>query len=304
MTKKIKILIGVNLCLLAAIGLSFFTFDTSSNEKKGKPFFDLLDLSTVDGFVLNGIKIQREEDGRWLMNDKVDVAPRMIGNIFQAIQQTSIVKQSDATLPTSGVEIKLTTSGATLFEGIISSSGDVATFGEKNGEVYQLEIPGQFINIEQIFDASEKSWRDKTVFRTSWRSMKSFGLHYTMHPENNVDILFKEPFYEVEGISQLDSAATYQFISALPKLQVKEYRDGTLFFQDTVQKFKPFCEIEMFDMVATYNTSFKVFPFDDNVFFYFPLTKEVGVLSPDQVQDMFVSWHFFDANDPRKKSMR
>ncbi|ANQ49361.1 hypothetical protein MY04_1987 [Flammeovirga sp. MY04] len=300
MTKRIKILIGVNLCLLLAIGFSFISLESIGEKDKGTTFFSIMDLSVVDGFVLNGQQIQRTDDGRWLLNNKVDVAPRMIGNLFQAIQQTSIIQQSEAALPTKGVEVKVQTGGATIFEGVIASSGDASSFGQKNGKTYQIEIPGQFINIEQLFDANT-SWRDKTVFRTSWKTLKSFSMNYRLNPENNVNILFKDPFYAVEDVTALDSAAVYQFISALPKLQVQEYRDGTQFYEDTVQKFKPFCEIEMSDMVPTYNTSFKVFPFDDNVFFYFPLTKEVGVLSPNQVQDMFVSWHFFDANDPRKR---
>ncbi|WP_281613709.1 hypothetical protein [Flammeovirga sp. SubArs3] len=302
MTNKLKVLIGVNIILVSAIVFSVFSvFPLQSNDVKGKPFFNLADLSQVNQFDINGQSIVRLEDGRWVMNGKVDVSPIFVGRVFQAMQQTQIIENKKS-MPTDGKDITVYVASTPVFTGSIASEGDVMAYGNRNGEIFSIEMPGQFLNLEELFDANEKDWRDKTVFRTSWRTLKNFELTYNRNPENDVNITFKDPFYSVQNVKALDSAAVYQFVTSLPRVQVDQYEVRNSFIEDTVKKYRPFCEIIMEDLVADYNAEVFIYPFDNKVFAYFPNSNEVGTLNTKVVQDLLVSWHFFDANDPRKKN--
>ncbi|AZQ61301.1 hypothetical protein EI427_03400 [Flammeovirga pectinis] len=302
MTNKIKVLIGVNLLLALAIGFSFFTFSTST-KTDGEAFFNLEDLSQLSKFVIDGHEIVKEDDGRWIMDGTIDIAPRKMGMLFQALQKVQTIEEKEG-MPSAGKEIVIYIAGAPIFTGTIASESDAVSYGKKQGQVYSIEIPGQFVAIEEIFTPSSSEWRDKTLFRTSWRTLKKWSVVYNNNPENNIEITFKDPFYDVKGITELDSAAVYQYVTSLPRIQALYIENRASFVEDTVSKFRPFCQVKMEDLVTAYNTEVNIYPFDNKVFAYLPKTKEVTEIDPKNVQNLLVSWHFFDANDPRKKAQK
>lgn len=299
MTNKLKILIGVNLLLVLAIGFSFVNFSSSETKEK-EAFFRVGNLGDITAFDIDGFTVSKLEDGRWVMNNNVDVSPQKVGLLFQALQQTQIVSEENKVL-TNGKELTIYVANTPVFSAIIKSESDAVSYGTSNGQTFSIEVPGQFVNIEEIFSPDEKEWRDKTLFRTSWRTLKVFDMKFDRNPENNVLITFKDPFYDVKGIQALDSAAVYQFVSSLPNSKGSHFEQRTSFLQDTVSKYKPFCTIKMEDLNKEYNVNLAIYPFGNKVFAYFPDTKEVAEVDPQRIQDVLVSWHFFDANDPRKK---
>lgn len=299
MTNKLKILVGVNLLLVIAIGFSFVDFSTKV-ERKQAVFFNIENLGDITQFDIDENTIKKLEDGRWVLNDKVDISPQKIGPLFQAIQQTEIVDQPAKELK-EGTNIVVYISNIPVVNALIHSESDAASFGKINGQSYAIEIPGYFVNLEELFTPDNKEWRDKTIFRTSWKTLKSFDVSYDRNPENNVLISFQDPFYDIKGISNLDSAAVYQYVTSLPNLLGSTFEVRNSFIEDTVSKYKPFCFIKMEDMMPAYNVEVGIYPFDNKVFAYFPATKEITEVDTRKIQDVLVSWHFFDANDPRKR---
>ncbi|NME68535.1 hypothetical protein [Flammeovirga aprica] len=298
MTNRIKTLIGVNLLLIVAIGFSFVDFSTA-NKPENLTFFNIENLGDITQFDIDGHSIQKLEDGRWVMDQNIDLAPQKVGMLFQAVQQTKIIEAKGKSID-AGKEITIYISNIPVITAKIHSESDVASFGEINGQAYAVEVPGQFVNLEEIFSPS-KEWRDKTIFRTSWKTLKNFDLQYDRNPGNNVQMKFEGQFYSVKGVSEIDSAAVYQFITSLPKTKGSTFEVRNSFVEDTVSKFKPFCIVKMEDLVPAYDVEVGIYPFQNNVFAYFPNTKEVTEIDTKQIQDVLVSWHFFDANDPRKR---
>ncbi|MBD0401019.1 hypothetical protein [Flammeovirga sp. EKP202] len=299
MTNKIKVLVGVNLLLIAAIGFSFVDFSTAS-KPENLTFFKVEHLGDITQFDIDGHSIQKLEDGRWVMDQNIDLSPQKVGRLFQTIQQTRIVENKDRVIE-GGKDVVIYISNVPVITAKIQSESDIVSYGEINGETYAIEIPGQFVNLEEIFSPTKAEWRDKTIFRTSWKTLKTFDLQYDRNPENNVLISFEDPFYNVIGVNILDSAAVYQFVSSLPKTQGSNFEVRNSFIADTVSKYKPFCKVKMEDLIPAYNVEVGIYPFQNKVFAYFPKTKEVAEIDTKQIQDVLVSWHFFDANDPRKR---
>ncbi|KXX69946.1 hypothetical protein [Flammeovirga sp. SJP92] len=299
MTNRIKVLIGVNLLLIVAIGFSFVDFSTA-NKPENVAFFKVENLGDITQFDIDGHSIQKLEDGRWVMDEIVDLSPQKVGMLFQAIQQTKIIETKEKGLD-KGKEVVIYISNIPVFNAKIQSESDAVSFGEIDGKTYAIEVPGQFVNLEKIFSPTEAEWRDKTIFRTSWKTLKSFDIQYDRNPENNVLITFGKQFYDVRGVDNLDSAAVYQFITALPNIKGNHFEVRESFIADTVSKYRPFSRVVLEELVKAYNVEVGIYPFENKVFAYFPKTKEVAEIDSKQIQDVLVSWHFFDANDPRKR---
>ncbi len=225
--------------------------ESDSNDRVS---FALQDTAKVDKLMIGDQLIERQPGGSWLLNAQTKVDEQMLYSLLSLLQKIEIKQpvpeeQQEKIIShfaTNGLDIKLFYEGKLKDEYLIAGEED-QTYAMRTADArpYVIYVPGYFVRIYSLFDIDADTWRDKTLFRLNWRTLKDFQIVYHQRPEKNLRIYFDEEFYAIEGVEQLDSAKLYYYVSDVGRFKAEAYLDNPDLLDSLQENTTPFCTIRL-----------------------------------------------------------
>lgn len=220
--KTIKYLVLVGLLLVANLWL-FFTEKGTKNRSFDDSLFTLQDTSLVSQIIMDNesgqVKLSKENDGSWLLNSKLkpDDYFRMV--LLSAMNKVKVFRKIGKWDKESG-KVRINYDGGELAFGYATNSTRTKSYFIKNGEAYEVGVPGYRDQIVTLFQLKEDQWRNRLLFNGSWRTIQKFNIKYPKSEE--LSIQFKNDFFTVNGKTNLDSTKLVNYLNQFDYFQANE----------------------------------------------------------------------------------
>jgi len=186
MTRKLKILIVVNLVLAAAVLLSLqierktTTLDTSSM------LFALTDTVGIDRILLGENEFVKTGPVFWSVNGEYQVNPDRLASMLAILQRIEIKRPVPESIRPEvtnafvekGLAVTVFAQGEMLHQFHIAGLEEESYAYKNEGEIFDIYIPGYVIDLYDFFSDGPQEWRDKHVLFTTWRTLKQLEVRY------------------------------------------------------------------------------------------------------------------------------
>ena len=160
-----------------------------------------------------------------------------------------------------GTSVTLTVDGQERFYSVVGNANKTKTYFIQNQEVYQVDIPGYQDFLASIYELKRDQWRDRLVFNGNWRTIQKMEVVYPDKSDNNLLIRFKETFYEVDGLDQIDSSAVVAYLNQFEYLQANErISPGFSAAFDSLSQTSPEVIISLSDIKYKLPIQIRIFP--------------------------------------------
>lgn len=318
MTRKLQILIVINLVLLVGIGWTLTRSDKREIEQDDTARqFALQDTAGVNYLEIAGHQIRRQPDQTWLIDETYQVQERVIRTAFTILQGIEAKRQaSQATaesaegiMASKGVDVKIFANGAQRLSYRIAPGPDQDALAQlPGGEPFLVYLPGYFFDLYEFFDLKVHEWRENRILLTSPRTLQQLTLDYPAQPANNVAIRWEgDPrsptaFFVVKGVNTLDTAQLWDYLVRFEQFSVRFLPDRQM-LKDSLKAESPICVIRLEDAVADRNNALEVYRYQDALLGISGKTEEVVELdqrfiNPRSRFSLLVSPDYFRRKTP------
>ncbi|WP_020527401.1 DUF4340 domain-containing protein [Flexithrix dorotheae] len=297
MTKKIKILIGVNLVLIIALFFSFQSFNSNSSTiDESISSFALRDTSGVDRIMLGNIELVKESEDEWLINGEFVAQPARIKSLLAVLSRIEVkrpVAESSKEdinnrLENNGIEVKAFSGDELIVNYQLSGKDDESYAKIDENDPFIIYIPGYFVNISELFTIKPSEWRDNRILNTSFNSVQSLELEYPHSPENSFEIKYDGSFSTIEGIDRLDSAKVYAYLQQYQDFTAKFFVENAKTLKDSLLNAQPFCKISLKDLYQGRNNNLRIYINPEVIYGISENPAEVVVLDRQKLRNFLV----------------
>jgi len=215
------------------IGLFFFTMEKQSGAID-QTLFRIEQLDKIDHVLLESGAKKTElqfTDGKWKVNGAYDADKRLIDVLFATIEQAvpkREISKSDSIskiVTAKGTTVSFL-EGDQVVQKFVAGGNAAKTQGYfqlPDGSTYAMSIPGYRVYVSGIFEADETLFRDKRVFNFNWRNFKSLEAKFPTEPKENFQVLFKEGFFGIDGMNEVDTTKLNDYLDAVSLLDANEF---------------------------------------------------------------------------------
>lgn len=245
MKKRNQQLALILLALVAGNLVFAFFGGKSSGGATNAEQFVLADTALVSTVSLSGplgkIELTRTTSG-WLLNDTYPVDDRLRKLLFSIMQRVRVRKEADYV---SEEQVAVRFSGGPEFLVWGNPMRTRTYFSPKGGdEIYEMEIPGYSDYLGSIFTLHPDQWRDRLLLNGTWRTIQSLKLR--VGDSEELDIRFANDFFEVKGVTALDSNAVVGYLNQFEYFQVNEWvSPGRFARYDSLVNTAPLATLQM-----------------------------------------------------------
>jgi hypothetical protein len=268
--RNIRLLISLGV-LVIAITVLFFILNKDVQQTVDINLFRVADFTQIDKVVITkqGESAELKFDGtRWKVNNEL-ADRRMIDVLFATLQQ-AVPKRPVAESLQDSISTMLTKEGSlvSLFIGddlllrfhVGGNATKTETYFKSNeaDQPYVVVIPGYRVYAGGVFELEEGDWKDKYVFSFNWRNFQSLKARYPQNSKNDFEIAMGKTYYEVSGITSVDTTKLNDFLDAVSLLTVDQYVKSEMTSDyDSILKAQPILEMNVSDVSGkTYTLAF------------------------------------------------
>ena len=227
---------------------------------------DTASISSVKIHGKSGLIELKKHDEAWIVNKKYQMEPSLRLVLF------SVLKNLRAYKMLSGEELDqardiLNNSGDTVSirfqkkEKLIFITGGrkevPVSYFKKMGEekIYAVRIPGYESFVAGIFEISENDWRERVLYNSNWRTIKSISVKYPGLDNAGFKIFDNGLRLVVQGVDNPDSSKIDEYIMHYNYFQVNEYINrGKNAYYDSLSQTSPNISISLDDIDKTWSS--------------------------------------------------
>ena len=273
----------LSLLLVALIAVSVMIALTGKKENQRSfdaNMFAVNDTSAIASVTISGQtstnELTKTATG-WTLNNQYLADPNMI-HIMQSILSQVKVKRQVAKLnyteivkdlKEQGRKVLLKYDDGSQWEFIAGgSAAKKDAFYLKDDQAYFVEIPGYNNYISGIFELTENQWRDRLLFSSTWRSLKSLEINY-LDENEKLKIYFHNKFLAVEGVNKLDTTALMTYMGQYEYFQINDYLEkGRYPKYDSLSLTAPIAQLTVNDIDLSKDVDLRIFPLLEGQNFY------------------------------------
>ena len=154
---------------------------------------------------------------------------------------------------------------------------------EGSEESYEIYIPGYNEYVGGIFELHPDQWRDRLVLNGSWRTIQNLEINYRDKAREDIIINFEEEFFEVAGVSSLDSTAVIDYLNQFQYFQANEWiSKGRFMRYDSLSKMPPLATLKIETINTTDPIWVEIFPKINGESFHLAQTYDGSMMVIDQ----------------------
>jgi hypothetical protein len=186
------------------------------------------------------------------VSSRVKVSRALTGN-----EKEQLLKRNEE----MGTSVILTVDGDERSYSVVGNANKTKTYFIENQEVYQVDIPGYQDFLASIYELKRDQWRDRLVFNGNWRTIQKMEVIYPEKSDKNLLIRFKETFYEVDDLTQIDSSAVVAYLNQFEYMQANERISfGFSPAYDSLAQTPPEVIISLLDIKYKLPREIRIFP--------------------------------------------
>ncbi len=226
-TKRLRQLIIINAVLVTGLILSL-TLQSKKTITFNDQLFNIGDSGQIDVLKIQDHRIVKTSPNNWYINkNHYRASNAAIATLMLILKRLKIKRPISKSLKDSilnnNIEKKILISSYSknkLINNFSLFEHQGQFIAAKDKQVYNVYIPGYNFDIYDYLNFTAESIRDKQVFKTSWKTLNKLKITYPNQFES-LDIGFKNSFYEIKGISQLDTLKLYNYINEIEHLETE-----------------------------------------------------------------------------------
>lgn len=220
MEKKNKRLFGMLVLVLIINLVVFLLPGKGSKTTFDEHMFAVADTASISSVQLilgtKVVELTKSEDG-WELNGQYRIDEGLRRLLFSIMQRVRVKRPVHEAVK-DGVKVKLNNDSFM----VSGNATQTKTYFTKEGESYEVEIPGYRDYLASIFELNVDQWRDRLVFNGSWRTIQRLNLDYIDSDEKDFEIAFNDEFFNISGVSKLDSGLVVDYLNQFQYLQANE----------------------------------------------------------------------------------
>lgn len=255
MDARNKRLIGVIAVLIVLNGLVYFFGAESISIRYDERLFAVSDTASVSSIVIDDIVLTRGS-GQWQVGDR-PADPAFTDHLLNVLLRVRVKKPVGEMDTTDAVRIRVNK------EAYYFTSNDTKTrtFFIKDGEGYEVEIPGFSDYVGGIFELLPDQWRDRLVYDGSWRTIQQLQLDYPAREGSNFSMTFEKDFFKMEGINRLDTTVMMDYLNQFQFFQANERLSvGRQPYLDSLKETEPLAILTIDDIQYDAPLQLRIFP--------------------------------------------
>jgi hypothetical protein len=178
----------------------------------------------------------------------------------------------------AGVEVNLYADGRPLkqFE-VAGNPESMTTYLKSSNHVpVEISIPGYTSYIAALFGINENQWRNKMLFSSNYRTIKSLEYTDISEPDHSFTLIDSDGFLKPADAQKIDTATLFQY------LQIYEYFEADGFIDrgeyerfDSLEKnTEPVLRISIDDIDDTFDGAIRIYGKIPDDPYVFGITKE------------------------------
>jgi len=255
---------------LLVVNLLFFVSTGTSKSTVDIDRFAVRDTAAVQAIVISNDSFEnvlQRSAGGWELNGTYKVDPYLRKVLFAVLSEVGVrrqlsreeVRQLWSARDSRGYWVQLQGVDSDPFYAIGNTQFTRTYFLASDQEGYEVEIPGYRDYIGGIFQLTTDQWRDRSLFKSSFNSLQSLSIDFMVG--RDLDIRFKDRFFEVAEVSLLDSGAVVDYLQRFNLLQANEIiSPGKFARYDSLLSTKPMATLSVTDIAWNKPFDMKVFP--------------------------------------------
>ncbi len=274
---KLKFLSAVIVALLISIFLLLQQDDTLSSEERISISFALPFDKKADRIVIQENDIEQISADEWRINNKYGIDPEMLESLFAVLAKIEIKRPVPAGLRdnvakafvNNQVEIKIFERNIPLMSySITAYEGETYAMIKGADMAYSIYIPGFPVDLFKIFNIDENEWRDKRLFKTHSRTVKTFESFEGKKGNSVLSVQFEtvaadSGYFRVKGLEQADQNKLIKFINNLERVRVAGFIDETK-AKEAIATGIPIAVFAVEDIDPVRNARIRTFKYEDS----------------------------------------
>ena len=265
------VLLGISL-LLIILNLWLFNLKPALVSLNFDPdLFMIRDTTQIEKFQFHSKILDHyfsRQEG-WKINNKFPSDPNLRKMLFTVSKRVKVSRtltgnEKEQLLKRNeemGTSVILTVDGDERSYSVVGNANKTKTYFIENQEVYQVDIPGYQDFLASIYELKRDQWRDRLVFNGNWRTIQKMEVIYPEKSDKNLLIRFKETFYEVDDLTQIDSSAVVAYLNQFEYMQANERISfGFSPAYDSLAQTPPEVIISLLDIKYKLPREIRIFP--------------------------------------------
>ena len=265
------VLLGISL-LLIILNLWLFNLKPALVSVSFDPdLFIIRDTTQIEKFQFHSKILDHyfsRQEG-WKLNNKFPSDPNLRKMLFTVSNRVKVSRaltgnEKEELLKRNeemGTSVTLTVDGNERSYSVVGNANKTKTYFIENQEVYQVDIPGYQDFLASIYELKRDQWRDRLVFNGNWRTIQKMEVIYPEKSDKNLLIRFKETFYEVDDLTQIDSSAVVAYLNQFEYMQANERISfGFSPAYDSLAQTPPEVIISLLDIKYKLPREIRIFP--------------------------------------------
>lgn len=273
-TNRIKVLSVV--FVLLALGAWFSLqkkFSTNTiNKSEGK--VAIQDTASITKIKVehNGklLVLTKSSDG-WVVNGKYKTVYRPMAMMMMGLNQLQVkrpVSQESKSrvlqdLHGKGTKVTVENAEGETSLTFMTNENDINTtylLTPQSEEPVIAYVPGIQGNINNLFKLTENDWRNRRLFYSNPRTLKSIKVSYPHNPADGFEITYSDGKLELPGVTSLDSSKFFPYIAAFQNIPVSFYlSDKKDSANALIHKSQLLGKVEVSDLDSAKSNSIEVF---------------------------------------------
>lgn len=273
MMKKKNLILFAVIVLLVLTNLIFnFLPEGGSKVSFNERMFAVRDTSALNEIkiIKNGVSLLlSREDAGWELNGKYAVDEGLKNLLINILQRVNVKRP-----------VKLDFQDSILVEidgesfSVSGNATKTKTYFSKDGQSFEVEIPGYKDYLARIFELNLDQWRNRLVYNGSWRTIQSLKLSYSEDFQSDFEIRFLDKFFAVQGVISLDSSMVVDYLNQFQYLQTNERISlGRFSKYDSLAKTTPVAKLTIESINYSAPEVFTIFPSLNNERFHLVKNK-------------------------------
>jgi hypothetical protein len=306
MTKKIKLLIGVNIVLLGLISMSLQDSSPASSFDAQEASFAVADPEQVADVRVGPLRLRRERGMIWSVNGQYLADGRRIGQLLGLLSRLEVKRPAPVSIADSlrqAMEAQAPLVEVLGEEGLLAEYRLTSHEGEAyallpGGQPFAVHITGYQQDVAEWLLVPEAQWRDRHLLYTTRQSVKAISIQTPLKPEQALRISRSqegEPL-SVAGMATPDTAKLYDFLARFANFEATAYVDRPE--TDPLFQQPPAGIISMEDFYIKEKVELHLYPDGGALYGWMPATKEAVLLDAQQLQGILLPPAYFRPASP------
>lgn len=307
MTSKLRLLIGLNVVLMAAVAVSALYRPSRGAFQSGQATLAFADTTLVTRLILGTDTIEKAGPEEWLLNGRITVAPSKIRLLLAVLPRIEAqrpltgqaAEQARQLIAEKGIRVEVYGAGGLLHQMQLVGTEN-GTIGQgSQTEPYRLQVPGYAIDLAQVFRPHPTEWRDRRLVPADWRTLRTFQVSYPADTVNSFLIRFERGFLGVEGVAEPDTTILFSYLQRLQNFQAAAFVEDAA-IADSISRRTPFATLAFRDIFDRKDLTLEIFPARSAIYGRIQPSGQLVVIEQKALENVLVSRALFQRKERRR----